>query len=56
MPTEASKLEDQYQKKEQRQHILDAPDTYVGSIEIVIIILFFPIEIVNKDSPIERNE
>ena len=33
MPTEASKLEDQYQKKEQRQHILDAPDTYVGSIE-----------------------
>ena len=28
-----SKLEQKYQKKTQKQHILDAPDTYIGSIE-----------------------
>ena len=28
-----SKLAKQYQKKTDREHILDAPDTYVGSVE-----------------------
>ena len=28
-----SKLEEKYQKKTQKQHILDAPDTYIGSVE-----------------------
>ena len=28
-----SKLEQKYQKKTQKQHILDAPDTYIGSVE-----------------------
>ena len=33
--TEESNLTNQYQKKTDRQHILDAPDTYIGSIENV---------------------
>jgi DNA topoisomerase-2 len=33
--TEASLLSDQYQKKTDKQHILDNPDTYIGSIEHV---------------------
>ena len=28
-------LAQQYQKKTDKQHILDNPDTYIGSIEIV---------------------
>ena len=28
-----SKLKEKYQKKTQKQHILDAPDTYIGSVE-----------------------
>jgi len=28
-----SNLEEKYQKKTQKQHILDAPDTYIGSVE-----------------------
>lgn len=32
MSTTAS-LSDQYQKKNEREHILDAPDTYIGSVE-----------------------
>jgi DNA topoisomerase-2 len=32
--TEETKLASQYQLKKQREHILDAPDTYVGGIEI----------------------
>ena len=32
---EDSLLSDQYQKKTDKQHILDNPDTYIGSIEHV---------------------
>ena len=28
------KLAHQYQKKTAREHILDAPDTYIGSVEL----------------------
>lgn len=35
MATSESTLAHQYQKKTDRQHILDAPDTYIGSIENV---------------------
>ena len=28
-----SQLAKQYQKKTDKQHILDAPDTYIGSVE-----------------------
>ena len=31
--TSTSKLAKQYQKKSDREHILDAPDTYIGSVE-----------------------
>ena len=31
--TSTSKLAKQYQKKTDREHILDAPDTYIGSVE-----------------------
>ena len=31
--SEASNLATQYQKKNEREHILDAPDTYIGSVE-----------------------
>ena len=34
MSTEETKLASQYKLKQQREHILDAPDTYVGGIEI----------------------
>ena len=30
---EEKKLEETYQIKKQREHILDAPDTYIGSVE-----------------------
>lgn len=38
MSTEETKLASQYKLKQQREHILDAPDTYVGGIEIDNII------------------
>ena len=31
--TDSASLEKTYQKKTDRQHILDAPDTYIGSVE-----------------------
>lgn len=33
MPLQKTTLSEQYQKKTDREHILDAPDTYIGSIE-----------------------
>ena len=31
--TDVQSLASQYQKKNEKQHILDAPDTYIGSVE-----------------------
>ena len=31
--TDTNALASQYQKKNEREHILDAPDTYIGSVE-----------------------
>ena len=31
--TDVQTLASQYQKKNEKEHILDAPDTYIGSVE-----------------------
>ena len=47
-------LAQQYQKKTDRQHILDAPDTYIGSIENIEsdCYIFEDDKIINKNIPI----
>ena len=41
-------LSNKYQKKSDKQHILDNPDTYIGSIENIILIIIFTIIVIIK--------
>jgi DNA topoisomerase-2 len=38
--TESAALAQQYQQKTDKQHILDNPDTYIGSVENVVASLW----------------
>ena len=35
MSNSQEQLSDKYQQKTDKQHILDAPDTYIGSVELI---------------------
>ena len=40
MPSKDNDL-NKYQKKSDREHILDNPDTYIGSVELIGVMFFF---------------